>query len=340
MSAAAVDRSALQRWIERELDCAGVRVARELSGGNSNVTWLLDSDRGPLVLRMPPGDTISPKAHQGVLREARVMQALRGQVAVPGVLAQCDDPGVIGRPFILVEHIDGVSITESLPEAYKGAAAVNRLGEQLVDQLAAIATAPWQELGLADFGRPGNFLGRQIERWLEVRRQKPVRELPAIEALGSWLLEQVPADGPVGVVHGDFHLDNTLCSAVRPEVLAVIDWEMATIGDPLTDLGLFLMFWGPRGVSPPGFARIQAVSRVDGALGRRDLARRWSAATGIPVDGLDYYLCFAFWRLAAIVEGAYGLYLDGRVDTPYARGLEYDVPALLEEARLASEGEW
>lgn len=335
-----IDAQRLQDWIGRELQRSDVRLVKELSGGNSNVTWLIETAQGSMVLRTPPGDTISPKAHQGVAREARVMRALHGHVAVPRVLAWCEDKEIIGRPFALVEHIDGTSITEVLPDSYDGASAVNCLGEQLVDQLAAMALAPWQELGLGDIGRPENFLRRQLERWLDVRRKAPVRSLPEVERIGAWLLEHLPHDGPTGVVHGDFHLDNTLCSTSGPKLLAVIDWEMATIGDPLTDLGLFLMFWGPRRVDPPGFAHVQAVTRIAGVSDRRLLAQRWSDATGIGIDRLHYYLCFAFWRLAAIVEGAYGLYLEGKVDTPYVRGLEYDVPALLAEAQMAAAGEW
>lgn len=335
-----IDQRSLQSWIETHLHRSGAHLVKELSGGNSNVTCLIDTDQGPMVMRTPPGDTISPKAHRGVERESRVMAALHGHVDVPEVLAWCEDNSVIGRPFALVEHIDGVSITDELPASYNHADGINALGEQLIDQLAAIAVAPWSELGLADIGNPDNFLGRQLDRWLEVRRKSPVRELPELESLGQWLQANLPGNGPVGVTHGDYHLDNTLCSEHRPELLAVIDWEMATIGDPLTDLGLFLMFWGPRRVEPPGFAHVQAVSRREGITGRRTLAERWASATGISIDKLDYYMCFAFWRLAAIVEGAYGLYVAGKVDTPYARGLEYDVPALLTEARLAAEGDW
>ena len=335
-----IDAQSLQLWIERELHRSDVRLVKQLSGGNSNVTCLIETAQGSMVLRTPPGETISPKAHHGVAREARVMRALHGHVAVPQVLAWCEDNAIIGRPFALVEHVDGISITDTLPENYGGVSAVNALGLQLEDQLAAIALAPWQELGLDDIGKPEDFLRRQIERWLRVRRDTPIRELPAMDHIGAWLLENLPQQGPTGVIHGDFHLDNTLCSASGPELLAVIDWEMATIGDPLTDLGLFLMFWGPRRVTPPGFAHVQAVTRIAGITDRRVLAQRWSDATGVAIDNLNYYLCFAFWRLAAIVEGAYGLYLDGRVDTPYARGLEYDVPALLAEAQLAADGEW
>lgn len=334
------DNSRFAHWCANELKRTGATVVKELSGGNSNLTQLIDTDQGPLVLRTPPANTISPKAHRGVERESIVMAALAGRIPVPGMVAWCGDPAVNGRPFMLVEHVDGVSITDELPAAYNGVESVNRLGEQLIDALAGIATAPWQDIGLSTFGNPDNFLSRQIERWLDVRRAAVVRELPEIESLGRWLLDNLPVDGPVGVVHGDFHLDNTLCSRDQAELLAVIDWEMATIGDPLTDLGLFLMFWGPRQVEPPGFKHVQAVTRVTGVSSRRELAERWSRQTGIDISQLNFYLGFAFWRLAAIVEGAYVLYREGKVDTPYARGLEHDVPALLEEARLAIQGDW
>lgn len=327
-------------WAEAELGLQDAKIQGELSGGNSNLTRLVVHAGGQLVMRSAPANTISPKAHLGVQREATFMAALAGHAPVPAVLCWCDDSEVIGHPFALVEHIDGVSITESLPSAYDDVDSLNDLGLQLAGALGKIAKAPWQETGLADMGRPEGFLRRQVERWLKVRMDQPTRALPELARLGAWLLARIPDDGPVGIVHGDYHLDNTMCDRNRPQLLAVIDWEMATIGDPLTDLGLLLMFWGPRAVSPPGFAHVQGVSRRDGVLGRRALAGAWAQASGVEAKHLDFYLCFAFWRLAAIVEGAYGLYLAGKVDSEYARGLEYDVPALLQEAALAAEGEW
>ena len=187
-----IDQQRLQTWIEQHLQRSDARLVKELSGGNSNVTCLIDTAQGPLVLRTPPGDTISPKAHRGVEREAKVMRALQGHVAVPQVWAWCDDNEVIGRPFALVEHIDGISITDQLPNNYAGVGAINDLGEQLTDELAAIALAPWRELGLGDIGNPENFLRRQIERWLEVRQASSVRELPEIDRLGQWLLTNLP----------------------------------------------------------------------------------------------------------------------------------------------------
>ena len=331
---------AFSDWAEETLGLSNARIVRELSGGNSNLTRLVETDQRTLVMRSPPASTVSPKAHLGVQREASVMKALHGHVMVPEVVNWCEDADLFGHPFALIEHIDGVSITDELPPAYEGVAAINQLGEQLATALAAIAKAPWQDIGLDKLGRPENFLQRQIERWLEVRRQQATRPLPEIESLGAWLLDNIPEDGPVGIVHGDYHLDNTLCSADKPKMLAVIDWEMATVGDPLTDLGLFLMFWGPRSVNPPGFKHVQGVTRMPRAAPRRELAQLWQQQSGISCDQLEFYLCFAFWRLAAVVEGAFGLYLDGRVDSDYARGLEHDVPSLLKEAQLAAGGDW
>lgn len=327
-------------WANQTLGLTNARIVRDLAGGNSNLTRLVETDQRTLVMRSAPANTISPKAHLGVEREASVMKALHKHVKVPEVVCWCDDTEIMGHPFALIEHINGVSITDELPGAYQGITAVNQLGEQLAGALATIAKAPWQEIGLDKLGRPENFLKRQIERWLEVRRQQATRPLPQIDSLGTWLLDNIPKDGPVGIVHGDYHLDNTLCSSEKPDMLAVIDWEMATVGDPLMDLGLFLMFWGPRTVNPPGFKHVQSVTRSSGAIPRRELAQLWQQQSGIPCDQLEFYLCFAFWRLAAIVEGAFGLYLDGKVDTDYARGLEYDVPALLKEAQLAAQGDW
>ena len=327
-------------WAAAELGLQGATIGLELSGGNSNLTRLVLHDEGRLVMRSAPAAAISPKAHLGVQREAAFMAALAAHAPVPEVLCWCDDSAVIGQPFALVQHIEGLSLTDTLPVAYDDVASLNALGVQLATALGSIARAPWDELGLAEMGRPDNFLRRQVERWLKVRRDQPTRELPGLWRLGDWLLANLPGDGPVGIVHGDYHLDNTLCHAQRPELLAVIDWEMATIGDHLTDLGLLLMFWGPRSADPPGFAHVQAVSRREGAVERRELVRAWCEASGLQADRLEFYLCFAFWRLAAIVEGAYGLYLAGKVDTEYARGLERDVPALLQEAALAAQGEW
>jgi len=336
------DLQALPAWITSHTGIDGVTVARELGGGNANTTLLLDSDEGRLVLRSPAANAVSATAQRGIERESRVLRALAGRAAVPDFIAWCDDATVIGSPFLVARYVDGVTITDELPESYPDSVeSVNRLGEDLVIRLAGVHRLPWQEIGLADFGRPEGFLQRQITRWQAVRQKDSVRTLPLLDSLAAWLLDNQPPPHPGALIHGDYHLDNTLCLRDRPGLAAMIDWELATIGDPLTDIALPLMFWGEhRYTDPPAFAHVQRISRRSGVHSRRALAELWSRETGIGLEHIDYHLCFAFWRLAAIVEGAYVLYRRGLVDTEYARGLENDVPALLQEAAAAAKGDW
>lgn len=329
-------------WLSEALDWQAVRFGGALSGGNSNVTWRFDGPQRACVVRTAPATTISPTAHRGIEREHTVLRAIEDQVKVPRVLAWGDRDSPIGRPFLVLECIDGVSITDTLPDAYAGTDdAANSLGLDLMDQLAAVHRVDLEATGLQSLGRPDHFLRRQLRRWMQVRRETAVRELPGLFELGNWLLAEEPPAVAPALIHGDYHLDNTLVSRDEPQILALIDWELATVGDPYTDVALALMLWGDkRCAEPPAFAQLQAISRRPGVLDRRALAERWAEATGRSLVYLDYYLAFAFWRLAAIVEGAYCLYVRGKVDTPYARDLEFNVPALLHEAQQAATGNW
>jgi aminoglycoside phosphotransferase (APT) family kinase protein len=229
--------------------------------------------------------------------------------------------------------VDGAAITFTLPEAYPDEpATLERIGHELVDALAEVHRLDWRALGLRAPPPGPDYVSREIARWREVRAGTAVRDLPLVERLATWLDEHRPAGSHEALVHGDYHLDNTLFDRREPRLAAIIDWELSTVGDPLADLALMLMFWGPRTVDPPGFAFVQAVTRRPGVVAREALAARWSRATGLDVSDLDFYLAFAFWRLASIVEGAYVLHAQGRVDSEYSRKLEYDVPALLDEA--------
>ncbi|EED35065.1 putative acyl-coa dehydrogenase fade36 [Luminiphilus syltensis NOR5-1B] len=329
-------------WLRENLGWEAPQFTAALAGGNSNITWRFDSDDQACVVRTFPAETISPTAHRGIEREFKVLKAVEGRVRAPRVLGWGGAESGLGRPFLCLECIDGVAITDTLPDAYADLpGAADKLGMEMVDQLAAIHGIEATEPALEGLGRPENFLQRQLDRWLKVRRDTGVRELPALFELGDWLHSNIPPEAPASLIHGDYHLDNTLASRHKPEILAVIDWELSTVGDPYTDLGLALMLWGDsRAASPPAFEHLQSISRVPGTISRRDLAQRWSAKTGRSIDHLDYYMAFAFWRLAAIVEGAYCLYVDGKVDTEYARKLEYNVPALLKEAEQAAQGNW
>jgi aminoglycoside phosphotransferase (APT) family kinase protein len=329
-----VTNERLQVWLDEALPGEELLAMHRLSGGNSNETYLLETSAGRRVLRRPPAATISPSAHS-MEREARILGALaRTEVPAPRPLGLCTDRDVLGAPFIVMEFVDGVSLLDRLPEAYPaGASSVRAVGEALVDALAALHSAPWRELGLGDFGKPDGFLERQVSRWRGQYQQYSVREIPAFDRVADWLEASIPPTVEPGILHGDFHLDNCLVSFTPPaRVLAIVDWEMATIGDPLLDLGLALAFWGNERPERPGFPQVQAVSRVAGAPSREELARRYAEQSGRSVEHLPYYLALAFWKLAAIVEGAYAQYLAGKQDTEYARSLAHDVPALLDEA--------
>lgn len=328
----------LEGWLSAVTGEPGPFGLRVLAGGNSNETLRVESSSGGRfrVLRRPPANTIAAGAND-LSREHRVLSALHSAGApVPRVLAPLPDREHAGLgPMILMEWIDGISLTEALPDSY-GPDATNRIGEQLVHALAQLHAVDWIEAGLHGFGRPEGYLVRQIDR-LEARYERQrVRPLPDAALLTGWLREHLPASPEPTVIHGDYHLDNTLFDPTRPQLRVVIDFELSTIGDPLTDLGLLLAFWGER-TQPIALTHIQKVSR-SGAPSRQELAEHYAAATGRSIDDLNWYLAYAFWRLAAIIEGAYAQVIRGDANSEYARALENDVPALLAEARSFADG--
>jgi aminoglycoside phosphotransferase (APT) family kinase protein len=313
---------------------SGAELDTLLSGGNANVTQLVRHAKGLAVIRRPPTQAISSGAARGLRREYEMLRALQGNARVPGVYGFCDDPTILGQPFLVVEHIDGTSITSELPGAYVSTPnALQCIGEELIDAVAAVHSLDPRSMGL-DPDHGCDYVPRTVTRWLKVRAAERVRELPLLDELAQWFLTRGKPQTRTSIIHGDFHLDNTLFSRHEPRLAAIIDWELATVGDPLADVALMLMFWGPRAVEPPGFSFVQAVSRGHATVTRTELAERWSRAVNVPIDELDFYLSFSFWRLAAIVEGAYVLHRRGLVANAYSRGLEYDVPALLMEAAM------
>lgn len=342
MQPVAGSEARLLGWLEEHLALRDLAPPLRLSGGNSNLTLSVTHAQGQVVIRRPPENAISESAARGIRREARTLQALAGRARVPALLAFCEDASVIGQPFAVVQQVPGHAISTALPASYPpGAATLNRLGEELVDAIAEVHRLDPRELGLEAGDGASQYLARQVERWRDLRVAQSVRPLPLIGSLADWLLSSLPPAPRLAVMHGDYHLDNTLCHPQQPVLSAIIDWELSTVGNPLADVALMLAFWGERKLAAPGFGFVQQVSRgLPGVVTREALALRWSQATGIPVDDLDYYLVFALWRLAAIVEGAYVLYRQGKVHDDYSRNLERDVPSLLEEAAMIAGLPW
>src|SRR5580698_2853061 len=220
----------LGRFLDaHSIGVGGKIVASPIGEGHSNVTYLIERADAEVVLRRPPRGPLPPSAHD-VLREARLLQALAPTPArVPAVLAVCDDDGVIGCPFYVMERIPGEVIVSSVPTTLDSPAERRRIGEQLIEALVEIHSVDWRAAGLEGFGKPTGYLERQLRRFGGLWELNKTREIPAVERVGKWLAEHLPSSGQATIVHGDYRLGNTMYAASAPARLAaVLDWEMAT----------------------------------------------------------------------------------------------------------------
>ena len=326
--------TALVGWFKKELGLSGVEDWVQLTGGQSNHTYRVSVGGRDLIVRRPPNAAIDASAHS-IDRELQIMEALRDTpVPVPPVVGFCDDDSILGAPFLVTGLVEGHSFRDQLPpEAPSQPDAARQIGEALIDVLVLLQGVDWRAVGLKGFGRPEGFLARQVPRWTKQYRRIQVRDLPDFDRVATWLSENEPPTSSVTVIHCDFRSDNCLIVfGEKAKVSAILDWEMATIGDPLLDLGGLLAYWGDERLQSPAMPDIQSFSRVPGAPTRHDLAQRYAERSGRSVEHLDYFMALSFWKLAAIVEGAYAQFVRGEVDTAYARGLKHDVPQLLAEA--------
>jgi aminoglycoside phosphotransferase (APT) family kinase protein len=324
----------LAEWLMDGLGDPGPFLLRPLAGGNSNETSLLVSATGRWILRRPPATRISDTANN-LARERRVLTALHDrEVPAPRVLAYTEDASVTPVPCLVLEHCPGTPLADSWPPGWPiGPATIGAAGRAAVTSLASVHAVDWRDAGLRDFGRPDGYLVGQVARWRAQYERNQVRDLPLFEQIGAWLDGNRPPESASTLIHGDFHLDNCLFLPGPPvQVSAIIDWELATIGDPLIDLGLLLAFWGSDRPRSPALPHVQALSRQHGAPSRAELAALYAETTGRSVEALGFYMTLAFFKLSAIVEGAYAQYLSGRVNSDYARRLSDDVPGLLAEA--------
>jgi aminoglycoside phosphotransferase (APT) family kinase protein len=332
----------LRRFLDDHGLGAGDIDVRPLGEGHSNVTYLLRRDRGDtqLVLRRPPRGPLPPSAHD-VLREARLLRALRGTAArVPRVLAVCDDDAVIGAPFHITELVRGQVITTTIPDELDSPAQRRRMSEELVDALVEVHGVDWAAAGLAGFSRdPRAYLVRQLRRFSGLWEVVRTRELPAVEEVGRWLGEHLPASGQPTVVHGDYRLGNVLMSPGMPAHLAaILDWEMAAIGDPLADLGYLCMAWVDRDDDePPGLFAAWDVTRREGFLSREELVARYEQRSGRSMTDLRWYRVLALWKATVFMEGNYRRALAGSTDDPYLKGFANGVVELAERARELSQ---
>lgn len=317
-TAGLVDLDRLGRWMDEQgLPGTGEPItAGFISGGASNEIFSVR--RGPLdaVLRRPPRH-VPPGRDATMLREARVLSALRGtDVPHPDIYAACADTSVIGAAFYLMERVDGwspMNMGEHWPEPFHSdLAARHGLGIQLVDGIARLARVEWRRRGLEGFGKPEGFHDRQVDRWLAHLSGFAFRPMPGLDEAAAWLRAHPPARWEAGIIHGDYQFANVMFRHGAPARLAaIVDWEMSTVGDPLLDLAWVLNGW-----TEPGSDRTTGYVDQTGMPGRQELLDHYAEVSGLAVDGIDYYIVLARFKLAIVLEGGYARYVAGQADNP------------------------
>ena len=278
-----------------------------IAGGKSNLTYRVHSAAGEVILRRPPLGHILPTAHD-MAREYRVLTALHGTaVPAPRTLLLGAGDSALGTPFYVMERVVGHICRDQLPPGYADTPTDRAaIGTGLIDVLATLHTIDPAEVGLDDFGRPDGFMERQLRRWSEQWQRSKDEDLPALDALRDDLAATLPSQGPSAIVHGDYRLDNVVLHPTRAgEIVAVLDWEMSTLGDPLADLGALLAYWTEAN-DDEVLVRARIVGPVTAAEGfptRDQVIERYAQRTGFDLSTISWYQSFAFFKLAVICQG-------------------------------------
>ena len=341
-----LDLGAVGPWLAaRGLVDPGPIEAVRLAGGLSNVTYLVTQGDRSLVIRRPPLGHVMPTAHD-MGREFTVLSGVtQGGFPAPQPLAYCDDDSVIGARFLVMEYVAGRIISSDAAAEGLTAADASALSAELVDVLASLHAIDARAVGLGDLGRPEGFLTRQVSRWAQQWELSKTRELPAIDELLVWLQERVaalPTDLPWSIVHGDYRLDNAIVDPVQPRIRAVLDWEMATLGDPLMDLATMLVYWSRPGDELRHQIRFAAfVTDRDGFWERQQLVERYAERSGLDVGHLDVCVVLSGLKLAVIMESIRKRTLAGQqlgADTSLADGMAMATDALAEMGLAVASG--
>ncbi|QRP43696.1 phosphotransferase family protein [Amycolatopsis sp. FDAARGOS 1241] len=287
---------------------AGELTGEVVQGGRSNLTYIVDDGASRWVVRRPPLGHVLPTAHD-MAREFTVISGLAGTaVPVPGTVLLCQDPDVLGAQFYVMEFVEGTPYRTDAELAKLGTERTREIGYRLVDTLVDLHAVNPGDVGLGDFGRPDGFLERQLRRWKKQLDGSRSRDLPGADELHDSLAAKLPTSPPATIVHGDYRLDNVLVDA-DDRITAVLDWEMSTLGDPLTDLALLVAYAERDKVS------LQMVSNASSAPGYPspdEVIARYAELSGRDVSALNWYVSFAFFKLAVILEGIYFRYRKGQ----------------------------
>ncbi|KEZ18484.1 putative aminoglycoside phosphotransferase [Sphingobium yanoikuyae] len=312
----AVDIESLAAWMtDQGLGSGPISNVTPLAGGTQNILLRLTRDGRDYIFRRPPTHP-RPNSNETMRREARLLRAIAGtNVPHPALIADCADESVLGVAFYLMEPVNGFNPVGQLPKPHAGSPAMRHaMGLALVDGIAALGALDHQALGLTDFGRPDNFLGRQVDRWRsqlagygEFADWTGTQALPSVDAIAAWLERHRPADFTPGIMHGDYHLANVMYRPDSGDLAAIIDWELATIGDPLLDLGWVLATW-PDGSG----ASTVSVTPWDGFPTPAELVARYGAGSARNLSAVDWYHVLACYKLGILLEGTHARACAGK----------------------------
>ena len=320
----------VEQWLVANIEGATAPFSYvQIAGGHSNLTFAVTDAAGhKYVLRRPPLGHRLASAHD-MGREHKIIAALAGSnVPVAPALGYCSDEAVNDLPFYVMRFVDGLVVRDkAFAEATLTPAARTRASESIVDTMVAIHGVDINAVGLTDLGKHEGYIARQLKRWHQNIMDQRTRELPLVESVFEELSRRIPEQKEVTLVHGDYRLDNCMVNPAG-DVIAVLDWEICTLGDPMADLGLLMVYWNGPGDDVSAWSN--SVCTADGFLDRPQLAARYAEKSGRDISQLDFYTAFAFWKLACIIEGVYARYLGGALG-------EKD-PAELEPFRLQVEG--
>jgi aminoglycoside phosphotransferase (APT) family kinase protein len=331
-------REPLEAYLDSQGLGSGPIEADPIGDGHSNVTYLLTRGSDRFVLRRPPRPPVPPSAND-VLRESRILTALQPtDVPTADVLAVCEDESVIGAPFYVMPFLEGHVITHEMPAELDNPEERRRTAFELVDALVEVHAADWRACGLDTLAKHTGYLERQVKRFMGLWEFSKTRELPLVQEVGEWLQQHLPESPETTIVHGDYRLGNAMFAPDAPaRLIAIFDWEMATLGDPLADLGYMTATWSRPDESSGTTFDLTTVTHAQGFPGREDLVERYAEKSGRSVSDLRWYQALAIWKATVFMEGNYKRAVMGNSDDPYLKLFDKGVPLLAEAAKRITQ---
>lgn len=314
-------------------------TVRQFGGGAANLTYHLDYGSHEYVLRRPPLGPVAPSAHD-MARESKVLSALwRAFPYAPRAFLFSDDKSVVGAPFFVMERRHGLVVRKRIPDVYTAMPhAPRRMSEALIDALADLHAVDYAAIGLGDLGRPAGFIRRQIDGWWRRWQATELPEDPAMQAVHSWLLANQPPEGAPSLIHNDYKLDNVMLDAQDPgQIVAIFDWDMCTLGDPLSDLGALLAYWMEPD-DPPHFQALAMMPVDSDFLSRPELVERYAARSGRDVSHIAFYHALGLYRVVVIIAQIYVRYVRGQTQDQRFAAFGPMIPAAAQAALDVAQG--